>query len=378
MNSRSLKSLLVFPFSPLPEFLASLGVMVLINLGITLIIYTLMDWRFFWTIFGASYGIGLGCFMVTRTTVKYFYPRFGNDLRVLLGIQPVSALVGSVFGHMFLAHTQPFHQTYATAILFSVPASLVFYFLHRISEAKITAHKATAQREKARKQTIQMELRTLQNQIEPHFLFNTLANVNALIDISPEQAKYLLSEYTDFLRDTMRVSTKTLWPLEDEINMIQRYLHIQQTRFPNIYFTIEMAPNTATIEIPPLLLQPLVENAFIHGLAPKGNIGHIDIKSRLTSTRKEKTPLLVIDVQDDGVGPDQIITNLAVIRETTSGDKVGLQNIRARLKSHYENDDGQPAASLVLTNANPGTVSTLLLPMPSQTIAAHGTPRSQS
>lgn len=355
-SPKSLKSVFTFPFTPLPEFLSSLGLMLLINLGITLIIYTLMDWRFFWMIFGASNGIGIGCFLVTRTTVKYYHPRFGSDLRIMMAVQPLSALAGSCFGHPFLADNQPFYQTYATAILFAIPASLVFYFLSRISEAKVANQAAKTEQEKTRKQALQMELRTLQNQIEPHFLFNTLANVSALIDFSPAQAKILLAEYTEFLRDTMRVSTLTLWPLQDEISMIQRYLSIQQVRFPNIHFSVSMAEEAGDTRIPPLLLQPLVENAFVHGLSPKGNVGQIDIQCRMISG-----DLLEIQVSDNGVGLEQSASNqqsTLTRQNKTSGKHVALNNIRARLQSHYGNN-----ASLMLSDANPGTTARLTLPL---------------
>ena len=353
---RGLQAALSFPFTPVSEFLSSLGILALINLGITLIIFTLMEWRFFWTIFGAANGIGLGCFLVTRTTVKYFYPRFGSDIRIMLAAQPLAALVGSGFGHLFLASYQPFYQTYTTAILFGLPASLVFYFLSRISEAKVASQAAKTEQEKARKHAVQIELRTLQNQIEPHFLFNTLANVSALIDFSPAQAKTLLAEYTEFLRDTMRVSTQTLWPLEDEISMIQRYLRIQQVRFPNIHFSVTMADELGNTRIPPLLLQPLVENAFVHGLSPKGNIGQIDIRCQVMTDN-----VLEIQVSDNGVGLEQNASRqhgLSNAPSQTSGEHVALNNIRARLNSHYGDN-----ASLTLTNANPGVISTIQLPL---------------
>ena len=348
-------SMLTFPRRPQSEFLVSLGILALINLGITLIIFTLMEWRFFWTIFGATNGIGIGCFLVTRTTVKYFHPHFGSDIRIMLAAQPLAALVGSGFGHLFLFGYQPFYQTYTTAILFGIPASLVFYFLSRISEAKVASQAAKTEQEKAHKHAVQMELRTLQNQIEPHFLFNTLANISALIDFSPAQAKTLLTEYTEFLRDTMRVSTQTLWPLEDEISMIQRYLRIQQVRFPNIHFSVTMADELGNTRIPPLLLQPLVENAFVHGLSPKGNIGQIDIQCQVTAG-----DVLEIRVSDNGVGLEQNASRQQSLHSApsqTSGEHVALNNIRARLNSHYGNN-----ASLTLTDANPGVISTIQIP----------------
>ncbi len=349
---------LTYPFRPWRAFVTGLGVMMLINLGITLIVFTLMDWRYFWTIFGASNGIGLGCFLTTRTTVMYFHPRFGHDIRIMLAIQPLAALTGSLLGHQFLAHTQPFIQTYATALLFGIPASLVFYVMNRISDAKVAAQKAITEREKTRKHALQVELRTLQNQIEPHFLFNTLANVSALIDLSPAQAKSLLNEYTEFLRDTMRVSTLTLWPLHDEVTMIQRYLRIQHIRFPNIRFNVQEHTADTSLHVPPLLLQPLIENAFVHGLSPKGNIGTITVTSAITNDIGATPPTgrptgnqLVIEVRDDGVGlPEQ--------DHKPGHHHIALGNIRARLENHYGD-----AASLMLANANPGVVATLTLPV---------------
>lgn len=337
------------------QLLRSLGILLIINTGITLIIYSLLGWQHFWLVFATANGIGLGCFVTVSTLMQYLWPRFGNDLRILLAIQPLAAFNGALIGYLFVSEHQSLLQTWVSALTFCVPASLVFYAISRLSESRMAAQQAVTARETARRQAVEMELRTLQNQIEPHFLFNTLANVSALIDVDAERAQQLLGLYTDFLRDSMRLAAMPEWPLASELQMVERYLQIQQVRFPAIRYEIDADSNQPDRLIPPLLLQPLVENAFGHGLVPAGNRGLIRIRYRRQPTA------LVLQVDDDGVGLTTP-TSAPAPASVKSGNGLALENIRARLQHRYG-----PAASLTLERIEPAsgpalTRATLRLP----------------
>jgi len=172
------------------------------------------------------------------------------------------------------------------------------------------------------KKIVETNLRLLQAQIEPHFLFNTLSNVISLIDKDPPKSKILLETLTDFLRASLKRSKDAQQNLRDEISLISNYLDILKIRIGDrLNYTISLQDNIIDCVFPPLLLQPLVENAVIHGIEPLKEGGVIDISIA------EANHKLVITVSDTGKG-------LPV--ESSKG--FGLTNIRDRIRSIYGHD----------------------------------------
>ena len=204
---------------------------------------------------------------------------------------------------------------------------------------------ARAQRAEAEKRAAEAQLRLLQAQMEPHFLFNTLANVLTLIDIEPQRAKQMLESFTDYLRATLANLRKDDSTLARELELADAYLRLLQLRMEDrLRFTIDADAEARQAALPPLLLQPLVENAIHHGLEPKVEGGSIAIRARL------RDGMLELTVDDDGLGPD-------APRRRNPGNGIALDNIRQRLRSRHGD-----AAALSLEALQPGTRATLRLP----------------
>ncbi|MDL5034536.1 histidine kinase [Pelomonas sp. APW6] len=192
--------------------------------------------------------------------------------------------------------------------------------------------------QKTRSQLTQAQLRLLQAQIEPHFLFNTLANVQGLIDYEPAQAKHMLDAFTDYLRASLRQMRAEDVSLSQELALVQNYLAVMHCRMgERLKSRVDVAPELLDARLPPLLLQPLVENALHHGLEPQLQGGLLQIRAR------PQDDGLVVEIEDDGIG-------LAGSRQRPrQGHGMALQNIRERLLAFYG-----PGASLVLTDGAGG------------------------
>ena len=200
----------------------------------------------------------------------------------------------------------------------------------------------------AERRETEARLQLLQAQIEPHFLFNTLAGVISLIDHEPAKAKTTLQAFTDYLRSSMTNLRNHRNPLEQELEMVENYLRVAHARMEDrLTYHIDADAATRRVCVPPLLLQPLVENAVLHGLEPALAGGHIEIDARLDGD------MLVLKVTDDGRGLD------APPRPgKRAGNGLALANIRARLESIYGG-----AAQLEVRATAPGTLAELRLPV---------------
>lgn len=164
-------------------------------------------------------------------------------------------------------------------------------------------------------------LMALQMQLNPHFLFNTLHTISALIHKDPEQAEEMIARLSELLRTALENTDANEVPLQTELDFLQRYLQIEQTRFGDrLEVRLEVAPETLTALVPNLLLQPLVENAIRHGVEKSSGEGEV----RLRAWRQDRW--LRIEVADNGRG----VTAGQSIRPG-----VGLANTRARLRHLY-------------------------------------------
>jgi two-component system LytT family sensor kinase len=183
-------------------------------------------------------------------------------------------------------------------------------------------------------------LRTLQAELHPHFLFNTLHAISTLVHTKPEVADRMISRLSDLLRLTFDQSGVNRVPLQQELEFLQKYLEIEQTRFQDrltVHFEID--PETLDAEVPRLILQPLVENAIQHGIAPRSGPGQVQVASGREDGR------LWLEVRDDGVG-----LNAGARARLRSG--IGLANTRDRLACLYgeghrlQFSDGGPGLSV--------------------------------
>ncbi|MEM7704292.1 MAG: histidine kinase [Pseudomonadota bacterium] len=196
-------------------------------------------------------------------------------------------------------------------------------------------------------QLAENQLKLLQAQIEPHFLFNTLGNIQGLIDSDPATAQHLVEKLTALLRRSLTQTRTKLISLRQESELVRDYLAIQVIRMGGrLTFEIELAPDVEGLSIPPLLLQPLVENAITHGIEPRKGPGHVSVIAR------RDRGSLQLRVVDNGVG-------LTPTGSPASGTGTALANIRARLQALYDGD----ATLRLLENPPAGVCAELRLPV---------------
>lgn len=198
------------------------------------------------------------------------------------------------------------------------------------------------------KQLVQAQLRMLQAQVEPHFLFNTLANVQMLVGKSPPAAQRMLEHLIAYLRQTLTASRAAVGTVGQELELVRHYLELIAMRMGDrLRFTVSVGDGLRDLDLPPMLLQPLVENAVKHGLEPKVEGGRISVSATAEGE------CVVFRVRDDGLGFDP--TRRRDDRETGGG--VGLDNLRERLFVLYEG-----AARLEIAEAGPGCEVRIIIP----------------
>ncbi len=166
------------------------------------------------------------------------------------------------------------------------------------------------------------ELRALRAQIDPHFLFNSLQSISALTTVDPPAARRMCLLLADFLRDTLALGARERIPLSSELSMARRFLAVEQVRFGDRLKVDIAAGDAEACEVPPLLLQPLVENAVTHGVAHLVEGGTV----RIRAERRVASLVVTVDNPCDADRP------------AGRGTGLGLRNVRARLESLYGND----------------------------------------
>ena len=173
---------------------------------------------------------------------------------------------------------------------------------------------------------VEAQLKTLQQQLHPHFLFNTLHAISALMHKDVDAADRTLMRLSDLLRLTLERLGQQEVTLNDELDFLRKYLEIEGTRFADrLVVRYDVQPEAYDVLVPTLLLQPLVENAIKHGVARKSGAGHIDINARREHDK------LVMEVRDDGVG-------LSEDALTALQKGIGVSTTRARLKHQFGAD----------------------------------------
>ena len=217
-----------------------------------------------------------------------------------------------------------------------------FYF-YAINKSDYLEAKAA----EARRQASEARLRLLESQLEPHMMFNTLANLRALIGVDPDRAQTMLDHLIAYLRATLSASQAGTHTLAQEFDRLRDYLALMAVRMgPRLHYTLDLPADLQTLEVPPLLLQPLVENSIQHGLEPKVQGGSITVTARRTGS------MISLEVADTGMGMD-----------TTSpakpGQGFGQRQVRERLATLY----GSAAAMTFIAGHAGGTRATITFPI---------------
>ncbi|HEU0202758.1 MAG TPA: histidine kinase [Burkholderiaceae bacterium] len=213
--------------------------------------------------------------------------------------------------------------------------------------------------ESAQRVATENQLKLLESQLEPHMLFNTLANLRVLIGIDPPRAQVMLDHLIAFLRATLNASRAGVHPLAAEFERVDDYLALLALRMgPRLTVQLDLPAGLRDVSVPPLLLQPLVENAIKHGLEPSVAGGRIEVVARAEGDR------LRLSVRDTGVG-----MAAAIGTAPTSGTRFGLAQVRERLAAVY----GARAMFSIAPagDAEGGTVAEITLPLLPHEATAH-------
>jgi len=287
--------------------------------------------------FGAGFPINfiisqcIGLSICTCVLIAHrFFDKAGPILKAILvaAALTVGTVLGSYAGS-FVSGLSPSdlfarHSLLQLLFLGVMFGSIITYFFssrEQIAESQAQAQEEKIKRLTSEKKAAEANLQLLQAQIEPHFLFNTLSNVLSLLDTDAEKGKSMLVDFIQYLRASLSKIREQKATLGQEMEMIQAYLNIFKVRMGDrLQYQIDMPENLKFNIFPPMLIQPLVENAIKHGLEPKIEGGKIFISGNATDGR------LRLEVVDTGSG---------FKGEKNSG--MGLSNIRERLKSLYGN-----------------------------------------
>jgi len=279
---------------------------------------------------------------------------FGCAAGLVLGI-----VIGTLLLGMPVSMWRPLNGHSLPIVLLIALLATGIGTYHGWSRARLAQlREATAQQAlreaAAEQQLVYAQLQTLQAQLEPHFLFNVLANLDSLIASDPVRARTLLGHLNRFLRASLAATRAEVTTLADEFALLEALMAIQQVRFAErLRYTFDLPEDCRALQVPPMLVQPLVENAVKHGVEPLAGGASVDI-----SARRERSASgawqVVLRVADDGAGFRAAVG--ADGDERVGG--VGLTNIRERLRVLYGD-----AARLTLTEGVPrGVVATLRLP----------------
>jgi len=219
----------------------------------------------------------------------------------------------------------------------------VYNLARRSALAASQAHESELQRIQLERQTTEAHLQSLRAQIEPHFLFNTLANVHRLYRTDPQLGRTMLVDYIGYLRAALPQMRSDETTLGQELELARCYLKVLQVRMGDrLRFQLDVPGDLASLRFPPLALSTLTENAVKHGLNPLPEGGMIEIAARLEGRR------LTVRVADTGAG----------IRQA-GGSGVGLANLRARLAAQY----GGAASLSIEANLPRGIRATIAVPV---------------
>jgi len=230
-------------------------------------------------------------------------------------------------------------------LLWALVGSIGYWLFRSLREDELAREEladAECRRETLHAQMIEARLQALQAQIEPHFLFNTLANVRRLYETVPDRGREMLSSLISYLRAALPSMRQSGSTLGRELDLARSFLTILKMRMGDrLDFAIDADPALRDAEVPPMVLPTLVENAIKHGLSPLPEGGRIDIAAR------REGGSLFIEVRDNGAG-----------FSSTGGSGVGLANTRSRLAALFG-----PRAGIELSSAAPrGVVASVRMP----------------
>jgi LytS/YehU family sensor histidine kinase len=232
-----------------------------------------------------------------------------------------------------------------STLIFASSATAFIILFWRAANTRVELETERRRSAEAGRSQAIAELGLLQAQIEPHFLFNTLAHVQSAIEEDPALGKVMLDHLIRYLRGTLRRSRQPSYALNEELDLVRSLLEIARIRLgARLRYRIDVDEAATGARLPPLLLQPLVENAIKHGIEPAVEGGDIEVRCRVDGA------VLELQVIDSGVG-------IAAV----APEGVGLSNVQARLSNLY----GEQGRLSMLAREPHGTVAELRIPFQS-------------
>ncbi len=302
------------------NLLATAAVNTLIAIVLTLIGF---GWAFLpMLLFSQCIGLSIFLCNVAAFPIYRKAKRLSVQITVITIFVIIGATAGTVLGALvnglnpFLLineYSSLFSRTILISLLLGVIVSYIFISLGMLSQERV-------KRLEIEKTAAEAELKLLQSQMEPHFLFNTLSNIIGLIDSDGNKARRMLESLTVFLRGSLLTARRRTVRLSQELDLVRSYLDIFAVRMGDrLSYVIDVPENLRDFQIPPLLLQPLVENAVKHGLEPSMQGGTITVQAIREGSSVR------ISVSDTGAG----------INDKSSGSGISLGNIRERIELLY-------------------------------------------
>ena len=271
-------------------------------------------------------------------SARFVLPRYSElPVFIRLPLAVVTLLAGGAFGSALVIFWNPLAVLYEGRLLLllvvvdsiiAVIVGLIIYNYERLRDQIEESYSAIARNrvreERLRELAARSELKALKAQINPHFLFNALNSISALISSDPDAAQQTLERLAGIFRGTLLASEKGSVPFRKEMELVDAYLDVERARFGS-RLNIEQAIDSGArdVPVPPLILQPVVENAVRHGISPMVEGGTLRIEARLVDDT------LRIVVQDDGKG-----TGLIDLEEMLA-EGYGLRNVRDRLVTRF-------------------------------------------
>ena len=293
-----------------------------------------------------SYCIGFSILFLTQLAIR-LTPR--SHLRTIAAFAAIliGTSVGLTLGNLIDGTHKPWDfalgwRSLGIGLFFGLIG--MAYYLQRERSALLEAELKTRELQhlEAERRGLEARLKMLQAQIEPHFLFNTLANLAGLIEADPKLASRLLEALNRYLRASLQRTRAEGGTLGDEMDLLAAYLEVLKIRLgKRLDFSFTLPNSLRALPFPPMLLQPLVENAIRHGIEPKVEGGRIDIAA------EQGEGQLKLSVRDTGAGFGD-----------EPGNGIGLSNIRARLTALF----GPDATLEISEQADGGVLATMRIP----------------
>lgn len=292
-------------------------------------------------IFSQSIGLCMCSFILAG---HYFVrgPSLVGHAVLLLITMPAGAAVGTFVGaqiagvsfeEILQGRPAPFIQMLFIGILFGTMVTYFFFSRERISQTEAQLQEEQIKRLTLEKKTLETHLRLLQAQIEPHFLFNTLSNILSLLESDPVAGRAMLENLTRYLRSSLSRTRERTTTLGQELDLVRAFLDIYKVRMgERLRYAIEVPEKLRDVPFPPMLVQPLVENALKHGIEPEIKGGEILIK---VEENADSYHLIVVD------------TGSGLSKQGVGG--IGLANVRERVEALFHGrgrlilEDNQPS-----------------------------------